>query len=102
MFGSLRRLPSGRWQARYRTPDGGRVTAPHAFETKRDAEQYLATIHADLVRGNWQDPRVGRITLAEWVDEYFANTNHQRPTTRVRDITVMQKHFLPPLGRKQL
>ncbi|MBJ7480459.1 MULTISPECIES: hypothetical protein [Rhodococcus] len=36
-FGSVRRLPSKRWQARYSTPDGTRYTAPHTFDTKRAA-----------------------------------------------------------------
>jgi hypothetical protein len=30
-FGSVRRLPSGKWQARYRDADGTRFTAPGSF-----------------------------------------------------------------------
>lgn len=37
MFGALRRLPSGRWQARYRCLDGRMVPAPQTFATKADA-----------------------------------------------------------------
>ena len=33
-FGSLRHLPSGRWQARYRLPSGETVPAPVTFPTK--------------------------------------------------------------------
>ena len=33
-FGSLRKLPSGRYQARYTAPDLVRHTAPLTFETK--------------------------------------------------------------------
>ena len=41
-FGSLRRLPSGRWQARYRGPDGLLVTAPSTFVRKTDGARWLA------------------------------------------------------------
>jgi hypothetical protein len=50
-FGSVRRLPSGRWQARYRTSDGRLHTAPQTFATKTDATRFLAQAEADLTRG---------------------------------------------------
>ena len=39
-WGSVRKLPSGRYQARYRV-DGKMAAAPTTFGTKRDAEAYL-------------------------------------------------------------
>ncbi|MGW0103211.1 site-specific integrase, partial [Nocardia sp. NPDC003354] len=33
-FGTVRKLPSGRWQARYLGPDGQRHKAPETFATK--------------------------------------------------------------------
>ena len=33
-FGAIRRLPSGRYQVRYRTVDGRDVTAPMTFAPK--------------------------------------------------------------------
>ena len=37
-FGSIRKLPSGRYQARYTGPDGGEHKAPKTFAEKIDAE----------------------------------------------------------------
>ena len=37
-FGSIRRLPSKRYQASYQGPDGARHKAPDTFATKGDAE----------------------------------------------------------------
>jgi hypothetical protein len=54
-FGAIRRLPSGRYQVRYRTADGRYVTAPTTFETKADAGRYLSKIEADMLRGEWAD-----------------------------------------------
>ena len=42
-FGSIRRLRSGRYQARYTGPDYQTHTAPETFTSKIDAEAWLAT-----------------------------------------------------------
>ena len=60
MFGAIRRLPSGRWQARYRDHQGQTHTAPTTFLTKADAARYLALVEADLTRHVFHDPKKGR------------------------------------------
>ena len=40
-FGRVRRLPSGRYQARYLGPDGIDRPAPETFATKGDADVWL-------------------------------------------------------------
>src|SRR5690242_17102431 len=61
VFGTVRRLPSGRWQARYRAADGVMLTAPRTFTTKVDANRYLAEIETTQVAGSWRDPRRAEI-----------------------------------------
>ena len=55
-FGSVRKLPSGRWQARYLAEDGTPRTAPTPFPTRIDAAAYLAGVATDMRRGLWTDP----------------------------------------------
>lgn len=63
-WGSLRKLSSGRWQARYTGPDGQTYTArteddkPLTFLTKTDARTWLANIHTQIARGQWEPPAV--------------------------------------------
>ncbi len=45
--GSIRRLPSGRYQARVRLEDGGLLPAPETFTTKTAADRWLASVIAD-------------------------------------------------------
>lgn len=58
-WGRLRKLPSGRWQARYPGPDGNSYTArtdddqPLTFLTKTDARTWLAGIQTKIARGDW-------------------------------------------------
>ncbi|WP_241111262.1 site-specific integrase [Microbacterium sp. CFH 31415] len=63
-WGSLRKLPSGRWQARYPAPDGETYTArteddkPLTFLTKTDARTWLASMHTRIARHEWEQPAV--------------------------------------------
>ena len=60
-FGSVRRLPSGRWQARYWDAAGNRAGAPVTFPTKGDAQRWLSAAETDMSRGEWHDPRLGDV-----------------------------------------
>jgi integrase len=99
-FGSIRRLPSGRWQARYPLADGQMRSAPQTFETKGDASRYLATIEVDLLQGRYIDPRAGRITFAEWVEMWLERTGKKRNSV-ARDRQALDV-FISDLGPKPL
>ena len=77
LSGGGRRLAAGRAVAtarcrspfprpRYGTDDAGMVPAPATFPTKRDADDWLATLQADMARGTWLDPRRSGVTLATY------------------------------------
>lgn len=97
-FGSVRRLPSGTWQARYIDHAGRRHTAPQTFASRRDADRWLSLVEADLERGTWHDPRAGRMTFAAWCKEYLAGAVHLRPTTANNKAAVVNRWLLPALG----
>lgn len=96
-WGSVRKLPSGRYQARYRV-GGQMLGAPTTFRTKRDAEAYLATVRTDMERGTWIDPRGGQITLRAYATRWL----DQRPDLRPRTVELyegqLRLHILPALG----
>jgi hypothetical protein len=71
-FGTVRRLPSGRYQARFTDDRMERRTAPATFATRREAADYLATVRADMVRGLWRAPELGRITVAAYAESLLA------------------------------
>ncbi len=101
-FGSARRLSSGRWQVRYRDLSGVMHTGPHTFTSKADAGRYLALVEADLHRGTWADPKLGRITLADWGRRWQATTTNLRPTTRDLYAYLLRRFLLPTFGKVAL
>jgi hypothetical protein len=60
-FGTVRLLPSGRYQARYRGPDGRMRSAQRTFERKAEAAHYLTLVEAQLARDEWIDPERAKI-----------------------------------------
>lgn len=102
-FGRVRKLPSGRYQARYRGPDGTDHPAPDTFATKREADRFLALVEADIATGKWYAPSAGRTTLAEWTQQWFAAASPSwKPKTRHTYRGVLDRLVLPELGRVQL
>lgn len=95
-FGSIRKLPSGRWQARYPNGSGRMLPADRTFPTKADASLFLSSVQTDMGRGQFLDPRDGKITLAQWSDEWLALPG-KRAASIVRDRQGLGV-FLPDLG----
>ena len=81
---------------------GQDVPAPHTFATKGDAQRFLTSIEADMLKGSYIDPRSGRTTLSEWAGEWLDSDPGKRATTRARDHSVLRTHFLPLLGNRPL
>lgn len=100
-FGNARQRPSGRWQARYPGPDGQMRNAPNTFATKRDAEQWLTVTEAAMLRGDWIDPLLGKITLAEYGARWIKERKLGERTREEHDRTF-RLHIVPFVGAKTL
>ncbi len=91
---------NGRWQATYRGPDHREHTK--TFDKKVDADNWLATEQADMLRGAWIDPAAGRGTLKDYVDLWLTQQPHWRPATRHAVENNLRVHVLPVLGDRPL
>jgi integrase len=121
-FGSIRKLPSGRLQARYTGPDGisytgrailnddddakpgepirwgGSVT----FDSRQYADAYLARVHAAIQAGKWVSPdadaprAAAPVTLAAYSKTWLAGRDLSE-STRLLYSNVL-RHILPALG----
>ncbi|MFV0307829.1 MAG: hypothetical protein ACK5OX_08810 [Desertimonas sp.] len=99
-FGSVRRRPNGKWEARYRDDRGG--VHYRYFVTKGEADAYLARVRTDQLRGEWLDPRLGRTTVSEWAETFMQSKRDIRLRTRELYDWMLALHILPTFGRYQL
>ncbi|MER5436781.1 tyrosine-type recombinase/integrase [Streptomyces sp. NPDC002588] len=97
-FGSVRQLPSGRWQVRYRDPETGQLRpAEKTYPTKTEAQIALAQIEADITRGQWSDPDAGAVNFADYATAWLRDRK-LADRTRERSESVMRLHVLPTFG----
>jgi integrase len=100
-FGSVRKRASGRFQARYRGPDGLVRNAPHTFATKGDAERWLTLTEGEIIRGDWRPPEAGQVTLAEYAGRWVAERKLE-PRSRDLYAGLLANHLAPFLGQLTL
>jgi integrase len=101
-FGNVRKLPSGRYQARWEDKDGTEHKAPHTFAEAAEARRWLAAQETDLHRGGWVDPDKGRLTLRAYADDWLEAKPDLRPRTRELYRSLLDHHVLPILGTRSL
>jgi integrase len=101
-FGRLRKLPSGRWQARYPGPDGLLRTAPDTFATKTDADRFLAGVETDMARGVWLDGRTASATLRAYAEGWLKQRTVKGRPLAPRTVDTYRQSLdawiLPSLG----
>lgn len=99
--GTLRQLSSGRWQARFRGPDGVLRPAPQTFDTKLDADAWLKRQSSDVDRGMWQPPDEaagGPVPTLQSYAEGWLATRPLKPQARHKYERLLRLHILPKLG----
>ena len=99
-FGTVRRLASGRWQARFREPASGKLrTAPHTFATKTDAGTWLTAVEAEIIKGTFRDPDAGKITVEEWAGRWIASASpHLKQRTATLYEGLLRLWIVPRMG----
>jgi integrase len=108
-YGSVRKLPSGRWQARARGADGKLHPAkradggPLTFDTKGTAEAWCALRQAEVMRGELYTvpPAPRRTTFAGYASRWVESRD-LAPATRKHYRDLLRLHLLPELGGRRL
>lgn len=102
-FGSIRELPSGRFQARYTGPDGVEHKAPLTFDTSGDAQMWLATVRTDLVRDAWNPVayKAKAPTFGPYAEGWL-RARSLEARTRDHYRKLLDQHLLPTFRDVQL
>ncbi len=96
-FGRVRKLPSGRWQARFKGPDGIDRPAPHTFRTKRDAEVWLSKTEVEILDDQWIDPDAGNVSFGAYATAWI-NDHVLKPRTEELYRGLLKNHLAPTFG----
>ena len=100
-FGSVRKLPSGFWQATYKL-NGANYRGPKTFRTKADALAYLSTVEADVLRGSWIDPELTETRFHVVAEEWLRSNVNKRDSSLQRDLGILENHVLPVFGNRAI
>ncbi|PRY36261.1 tyrosine-type recombinase/integrase [Umezawaea tangerina] len=96
-FGAVRKLPSGRFQARYPGPDGQLRPADKTFRTQTEADDFLDDVRAEIKNGEWIDPEAGRVKLKDYATTWIRERD-LGDRTRELYAGYLKNHIGPHLG----
>jgi integrase len=88
-----------RWKARYLDPDGKERSK--TFARKVDADKFITTVGAEVLRGTYMDPDAGKITLRRYAERWQATRSWDAATRQTMEYRIA-RWILPVLGDKRL
>jgi len=96
-FGHMRRLPSGRYQASYIGPDTIRHIAPTTFDTRGDADAWLAVRHSEITRGAWlpTEPKLAEVVTFGRYADLWLEGRELKPRTRAHYRNLLTNQIAP-------
>lgn len=98
-FGTIRRLDSGRYNARVRVRVRGHQITVGTFPTRRAAAGAIAAAGAEAGGERVIDRTAGRQPLKIFAERWWDTRAGHRPSTRARDRLILDHDLLPFLGR---
>lgn len=85
-----------------RSRTGQRSTSSGYISRKGDAERFLDSVRADLIRGEWIDPKASRITFGDYVKTWRAAQVQHRATTIDQLDVRLRVHILPSFENRPI
>jgi len=90
-----------RYRARYIGPDGTEQSQSFPDRQKRQAEDWLTHIKADMSNGDFIDPKAARITFGQYAEKWLATLTTD-PGTRASIRSQIRHHAIPYLGTRPM
>jgi integrase len=101
-FGRVRKLPSGRYQARYPGPDGADHPAPETFATKGEADVWLVKTEAEILDDEWINPDAGKVAFGKYAEDWIDERAELRPKTVELYHYLLRRHLSPTFGTRAI
>lgn len=92
-----------RWRARWRDPDTHKSRERRSFRTKRDARAFLDSLNADILKGEYVDPRAGRVLIGALGPQWIAAHRNTWALSHWRAVeSAWRLHVEPQWGKCRL
>jgi integrase len=88
----IRRLPSGKWQATVRGPDGRKHTRTDLLKTV--VRTWAASQESKFAQGDVRDPRAGEVLVGDWHARYAAASGIEA-ITAAKNASLWSVHCAP-------
>jgi len=88
----IRKLPSGKWQATVRGPDGRKHT--HTDKLKSVVRAWAGEQEARFSQGEIRDPRAGDVRVGDWYARYAAASGVEK-ITATKNRSLWETHCAP-------
>ena len=96
-FGSIRRLPSGRWQASY-WREGERHVASSTFSSRGEASAHLRRVAVEIEDEVWQRPAASAVPFEEFARTWLGQRSSLSPRSVELYQGLLDSHILPAFG----
>lgn len=88
------KLPSGKYRAAYRLPNGETRYIKGTFSHKKSAKDAAVEAEGKVKRPGWRDPRVGLTTWGQWHDVWWPSRSIE-PQTKSSEESMVRIHIMP-------
>jgi integrase len=99
----IRKSPSGRYKVWWRLDDGSQGS--QTFTTRDQARDFKHDLLAQVARGSWVDPQLGKQLFEAWAGEWWevwSADPDRSPATLQATEGRMRRYLLPFFGQRQL
>lgn len=90
---------AGRWEVRYRDPEGKQRA--RMFDRKTNAERFVTRVEHSKLTGSYVDPSAGRVTFRSFAEEWRKVQIH-RPGTATSVEQQLRVHVYPVIGDRPI
>jgi integrase len=99
----IRKSPTGRYKVWWRLDDGSQGS--QTFTTRDQARDFKNDLLAQVTRGAWVDPRLGRQLFGDWARQWWetwSSDPDRSPTTLESTEARLRLHVIPYFEHRQL
>ena len=96
-FGTVVRLPSGRYRARY-FYQGVFHNAPETYRAVADANAWLTVEESKILQGTWVPVAGSTMSVADLAERWLASNPLKRDSSRSRDASTVKHYVKPVIG----